>query len=367
MDYFLRGVEAAKPQGAQEGQVPVQDNANPQEMQASQRAGMQVTQLDVLLLKAAQTSTQSLNGKTVKNTLQKLVDDGALSSDSLKLLAETADTDAKTLKALDKFTGRQLAEAFDANGQFNPTATKAGKALAAAMKAQQDLSDLFAQLGKSLDTLSRHDTQMRNANPQYRGVDMALRNEVDEFRLLCDRRATEINHLAFQMKEFAVHLAANGQNADPNIAVILKTKVNELLPRQALAMHGTADALATVNENVSQRLRPLAERIDAFKRNPSLTIKSGEFRTLQSDITTMKAALQDIRKNGIEVNGGRMMVSKDIIQALEKEVGKAEELFKTARKDVAREILGNYVETARSLICLDDVEERQLQRCRQPP
>ena len=103
---------------------------------------------------------------------------------------------------------------------------------------------------------------------------MGLFNEVNDLRQLCDRRAMEINHLAYQMKDFAVHLAAQGKNADPNVVAILKAKVNELLPRQALAMHGTADALATVSEEVSSKLRPIAEKIDAFRRNPSAVTHS---------------------------------------------------------------------------------------------
>ena len=284
-------------------------------------------------MKAAKASTQSLSGKKVKNTFQKLVDNGALSGDLLNLLAKTADTAAKTLKALDKFTGRQLAEAFDKKGEFNAS-SKMGKAIAAAVKAQQDLSDLLTQLGKSLDAMSRHEDEMRQANPQFRGVDVGLFNEVNDLRQLCDRRAMEIDQLACQMKNFAVHLAAQGKNADPNIVAILKAKVNELLPRQALAMHGTADALATVNEEVSSKLRPVAEKIDAFRRNPSAAIGTDEFNALQSDIATMKAALRDIRKNGIAVAGGRMVVAKDVMKALEWEVSKAEELFKTARHEV---------------------------------
>ena len=111
MDYFLSGVDAAKPTSSakvtednKQGNAPV--------AQEPQRAGKLVSQLDVILVKAAKASTQGLDGKTVKRTLQKLVDDGALDRDSLKLLAKSADTAAKSLKALDKFTSRQLAEAF---------------------------------------------------------------------------------------------------------------------------------------------------------------------------------------------------------------------------------------------------------------
>ena len=358
MDYFLRGVDAAKPQGMQ---VPGQADVNEPAAQEPQGAGKMVAQLDVLLMKAAKASTQSLSGRTVKQTFQKLVDDGALSRDSLKLLGKTADTAAKALKALDKFTGQQLAAAFDAEGKFDAT-TKAGKAIEAAVLAQQNLSDLFAQLGKSLDSISRHDAEMRQANPQFKGVDAALRNEVDEMRLLCDRRATEINHLAYQMKDFAVHLAANGQNSDPNVVAILKAKVNELMPRQALAMHGTADAFATVSEEVSGKLRPLAEKIDAFRRNPSTTLNTQSYLELQSDIATMKAAIADIRKNGIAVGGGRMMVANDVMKALLKEVAKAEEMFKTARRDVAHKVLTNYIDTMMTLFFDEPGYEDQYSR-----
>ena len=355
MDYFLRGVEAAKPQGVQaQGQANVDESA-PQEPRG---AGKLVAQLDVLLLKAAKASTQSLTGKTVKQTFQKLVDDGALGKDSLKLLGKAADAAAKTLKALDKFTGQQLAAAFDAEGKFDAT-TKVGKAIRAAVEAQQNLSDLFAQLGKNLDAIDRHYAEMRQANPQFKGVDAALRNEVDEMRLLCDRRATEINHLAYQMKDFAAYLAANGQNAGPNVVAILKAKVNDLMPRQALAMHGTADALATVSEEVSGKLRPLAEKIDAFRQNPSTTINTQTHLELQSDISTMKAAIADIRKNGIAVGGGRMMVAGDVMKALEKEVAKAEKMLKTARKDVAQKVLTNYLKTTEKLFTDDRPYEYQ--------
>jgi len=357
MDYFLHGVEATKPQGTQPVQSQVNGGTGAVEAQKTQSAGKMVAQLDVLLMKAAKASTKSLDGRTVKTTLKKLVDDGVLSSDSLKLLANAADTAAKTLKALNKFTGRELSAAFDAHGLFDPTTTKAGKAVAAALKAQQELSDLLAQLGKNLDAISRNDGKMRQANPQYKGVDVELFNKVNDFRQLCDRRAAEIYSLPHLMKDFALHLATKGENSDPNIAVILKTKVDELLPRQALAMHGTADALSTVSQDVSGKLRPLAERIDAFRNNPSATVDSKEFNALQSDITTMKAALLSIRTDGVKVIGGRMMVDKDIIEALEKEVAKVEEQFKTVRKDVTRTVLSNYLETVVSLFSGNPVNE----------
>ena len=240
--------------------------------------------------------------------------------------------------------------------------TNAGKAIKAAIDAQNELSDMLAQLDRQLDTLERHDDEMRAANPDYWGVDRELHNEVVELRQLCDRRATEIDALAFQMHDFAVHQAARGDNADPNIAAILKAKVDDILPRQALAMHGTADGLATVSEEISGRLRPLAEKIDAFKSNPNASLAGENFLALQSDIRTMKAAVADIREHGIQVGGGRMMVAKDILKALEKEVAQAEELFKTAKHDVKQRMLDNFINTADTLFRMTDQEEGELRR-----
>ena len=374
MNYFLHGVDAARE--AQNVQGPggavgqPADNGIAGEVQAPQPgpAAKMVQQLDVLLVKAAKASTQSLDGKTVKNSLLKLVTDGALDKDSLKLLGKTADTAAKTLKALNKFTGAQLAAAIKSgSGEAGSFAeidltTNAGKAIKAAIDAQNELSDMLAQLDRQLDTLERHDDEMRAANPDYWGVDRELHNEVVELRQLCDRRATGIDALAFQMHDFAVHQAARGDNADPNIAAILKAKVDDLLPRQALAMHGTADGLATVSEEISGRLRPLAEKIDAFKQNPNASIAGENFLALQSDIRTMKAAVADIREHGIQVGGGRMMVAKDILKALETEVAQAEELFKTAQRDVKERMLDNFINTADTLFRMTDQDEGQMQR-----
>ena len=184
-----------------------------------------------------------------------------------------------------------------------------------------------------MNAVVRNEDQVRSANAKYKGISEELINGVNEFTMICDRRMMEIDQLAWQMKNFAVYLAANGENSDPNIMAILKAKVNDLMPRQALAMHGTADALAAVNESVSAKLRPLAERIDAFRNNPSSTLREADFNALKSDIATMKAALQDIRKNGVQVGDGRMVVARDIMKALEEEVAKAESLFETARSD----------------------------------
>lgn len=68
MDYFLNGVKAARPQGAQPPQAPGQQ-APGVERQQEHPAAKMVAQLDLLLVKAARNSTSSLTGSKVKRTL----------------------------------------------------------------------------------------------------------------------------------------------------------------------------------------------------------------------------------------------------------------------------------------------------------
>ena len=354
MDYFLRGVNAAKPKLSQPAGEPAQGNASQNVDEIGAKAGKLVAQLDILLMKAAKASTKGVNVDKLKASLQQLVANNVLDKATKDLIVKYAKTAADQLKALNKFTGRDLASAFDSEGNFDGVSTRAGKAIAAAIKSQQALSDLLGQVGKRLDVIMRKTPEMRQANA-------ALRDDLDDMQNLCDRRATEINRLAFQMKDFALHLAAHNQNADPNIVAILAAKVDDLMPRQALAMHGTADALASVNEEVTAKLRPLARKIDAFRNQQRGVLTLDLYAKLQSDIATMKAAVAAIRNGGIEVRagrGGRMIVSKDIISALEKELAAVEKMFKTARKDVVRKIFSNYIDTAKTQLCADDGYER---------
>lgn len=100
MDYFLRGVDAAKPSSS------------------------------------AKASTKGVDGKMIKEAFQKLVDDGVLSEASLELLEQAAGKATTTLKALNKFTGQQLATAFSKKGSLDAS-SKVGKVIKAAVDKSQ--------------------------------------------------------------------------------------------------------------------------------------------------------------------------------------------------------------------------------------
>ena len=137
MDYFLRGVDAAKPKNAPPAAAPAQVNENLPVDTTAANAGKLVAQLDMILVKAAKASTKSLDGKTVKQTFQKLVNDGALDRDSLKLLAKYAAlsfglSDDKLAKSISALTEQEYntllaeANALDTQNGGNEIATALG-------------------------------------------------------------------------------------------------------------------------------------------------------------------------------------------------------------------------------------------------
>ena len=322
LDYFMNAAnqvqqnQGLEENGQDQNKIIVNDqNQNVQPAPERNNPGTLVLKLDVLLLKAAKASTKSLDGNTINTKLRKLVDDGALGRDSLKMLKRQGDEVKKAMKALNGLTGRQVASAFRLVSFARPPQpgeepqppeqrwvldeqSDAGKIISRAIKAQDDLSGLLGQLDKRLDAVVRHDREMRDANPDYRGVDEDIRNEIVEMRQLCDRRSTEIRNLSYQMRDFALQLADQGLEPDPNLRTILRAKVNDLLPRQALAMHGTADSLAAVSE--ASKLKALAAKIDAYKNNPALTLDDNAIAEIKSDIRTFKLALEKIKREGVE-------------------------------------------------------------------
>lgn len=360
LSYFMNGVESSKPVDDAQAGKPLEQAADHESasVQAEDHsAGELVQKLDVLLLNAAASSTKSLDGATMRSSLQQLVQDGILDSKGLETLSDAADKAATALKELDKFTGAQLAEAVKTDHAGNLVGlhthtSKAGKAVRAAIDAQVALSKMLLSVDKQLDGIARNQQKLMEDHPDFHGLDPRIANQVGEIRLLCDRRATEINRLVAQMHDFSVYQAANKKNADPNIRAILNAKVSDLLPRQALAMHGTADALTSVNDEVAQKLRPLAARIDTFRQNPSATLDEDEVVALQSDINTMKAAITDIKQNGVAVGNGHVKVAADIIKALETELSKVERLFATAKQDVAARIREEMVNVTSELLTL---------------
>ena len=343
MDYFLRGVDAVREAEGKANAMPVPGadrNGTTTTTTAAPRAGGLVQQLDVLLVRAAKLSTQSLTWTSMAQPVKTLVEAGILTKDEAANFEKAAKTAVKTFKALDSLTGAQLSEAIVVDGKGRMAVdenSKYGKKVSDAINAQSKLSQMLADVGRRLwdDTT----------------VPDAVSDALMEMRQKCDRRTTEIQSLAFQMREFTMHAETEGQSVDPNVAVILKATAKELLPRQAVAMHGTPEALEQLNATFTEKLRPLAERIDAFTKNPSTAAaSSAELDSLRADITRMREAVTDIRKNGLEISGGKIIVDKDVLKGLDAVLDYAEKAFANARRTIANAVRHSMYKTVESLV-----------------
>ena len=170
-----------------------------------------------------------------------------------------------------------------------------GQAVQAAIDAQLKLSE---ELGNFNNRLVQSDK-----------VTDKLQDHFTELQFQCDRRATEINSVVTRMYDLAQKNVAEGKVADPKIQALLNAKFMELLPREAIMMHGTAEAFEAMNRTLDSKLRPLAEKLDAFKADGSKILTDDEIKSLQAAVTQMKYAVANVRNKGLEIMRGDVVVS----------------------------------------------------------
>ena len=147
------------------------------------------------------------------------------------------------------------------------------------------------------------------------------------------------------------------------VVAILNATAAELLPRQALAMHGTADVLEGRGAagEFAESLKPLAARIDAFAANPGAGIDDAELAGIRADIARMKAAVESVRREGIPSGGGRMMVAKDILKGIDLLLENAGKTFEHAKASVADAVRRNMLGTVEGLLHLDASRRAKLE------
>ena len=268
-------------------------DAVPEEAPQLGNAKSVVQQLDVLLVNAAGKSVSADAVKNVKKVGESLTDLGVLTQEEKDKLESLAKDATAKLKALDKFSGRELAEALmkdEKTGDLvwrkgfwsmNPTA----KAVKAAIESQQALSE---EIEKLIPRLARNDQ-----------VDAELQNAFTEVQFQCDRRVSEIDSLVFKMYQLVQNDAVENPAADPRNTELLNATFKDLMPREAIMGHGTAQSLEMVNKTFGERMRPLAEKLDAFAADGSKVLSGEEILALQRDMADMKSALENVRKNGL--------------------------------------------------------------------
>ena len=151
-----------------------------------------VRELDVLLLNAAGKSVSADAVENVRTVVESLVDMGVLTSKEKSQLQSLAENAQAKLKALDKFSGRDLAKALMQDKKTGETVWSKGffglnaaaKAVKSAIEAQQTLS---AKLGEFNDRLAGNAL-----------VKDDLQEQFTELQFQCDRRASEIDSVVFR-------------------------------------------------------------------------------------------------------------------------------------------------------------------------
>ncbi|MBP5545603.1 MAG: hypothetical protein ILM98_16145 [Kiritimatiellae bacterium] len=296
-----------------------------------------VRELDVLLLGAASKSIAANAAENVRTVGKSLVDKGVLTKKEASKLESLAADAMEKLKALDKFSGLQLAKALMKDKNSDDLVWSKGffglnsvaKAVKAAVEAQQKLSEA---LGKFNDRL---------ASAPEEKVSAAMQDQFTELQFQCDRRSSEIVSLVFKMHDLVQKDVVNGTVADPQVKALLNATFHELMPREAIMMHGTAEALEKMNANLAKQMRPLAEKLDAFKADGGKVLGKEDVLALKADMETMKNAIADARKNGIEIthpgkDGNpqvtRTEVDKSLLDAMEKVLSETAAQIDDARR-----------------------------------
>ena len=295
--------------GAQEAQQTAQIDAK---IESTKEL---VRQLDVLLSRAAASATKTVDAKALKATLN-----GAegLATKARATIYAAAKEAEKSFKAIDSFTGRQLARATAAeNGKFSWDMTNpAGVAIKKALDAQAKLSDLLRAAVNNLPAGEVSDS-------------------LTEAMLQCDRRFCEIQTLVC---EFA-GLAEKGDAADPDVKAMLGTKLSKLLPQKALAMHDNESAI----EAMKKELTPLAKRLDAISKNPGTTVATVEIAAIGREIDQVSNALggavESGSVNGIFVDRTLLGAAKDVLEDVKAKLG-------NARNETLKASMLNFAEKA---------------------
>ena len=295
-----------------------------------------VKQLDVLLLNAAGKSIAADAARQMQDVGGKLVSKGVLTQDELDELNNLAQDAAEKLRVLDKFSGAELANALTLDEESNLVWSDrlfadgdASNAVKDAVEAQEALSEALSKFNDRL--------------AQSEKVTAAMQDAFTELQFQCDRRSTEIYSVVVRMYDLHQQNVVNNAVPDEKTAALLDATFKELMPREAILMHGTKEAFEKMNETLGAQMRPLAEKLDAFTKNSGRVLDKAELASLTRDIAKMRNAIDNVRKNGIAVGGGRIEVDKSLLAEMDKVLDTAAKSIDGAKKTAAQRARNSFV------------------------
>ncbi len=313
----MRSVDGAKDIGSS-GEAPPAPPASDDPAGAEGNARSMAQRLDALLLQAAKLTTRPVEAEELQNAMK------GIPQNVKDFVQNAAQVAREKMSALSQFTGLEIAKSFvlGADGKLgwkadDPVAT----AIREAVEAQGELSLALHQL-LNLPELDND------------GFDAVM-----DLAFKCDRRQSEIYTLATQLAA-----ALLDSPDDPEVANILDKRFESLLPRQAVAMHGTAAAIETLKDD----LKGLANRLDDFAARPNASLTSAELAAYSGEMLTAANALEGIAKNGIsqsEERHERVLLDKDLLAAAEKLASDAREKLQDTRKGIGLAMVEHFIDT----------------------
>ena len=321
-------VGGVQPGGAQPNVAPVGGDALVPEHQAPPRAADVVGQLDVLMLKALNGAAGTVDAAAVEKAA-KAAKLPKADIANLKSLAENAQ---KSLEALDRFSGRDLAAAMTKNADGTVAWKEGNSAAEAFANAQEAQEALSSALADALGSAKNFKTQAT----------------LEELMLQCDRRSGELESLVLQMTEI---IDAGGANAVDDAA--------KLVGSGTISSHNSgADALDKFGRGemfnaLKDDLKPLTDRLESYAKDGYKDLTKADVQQCARDLKAIKNRFSAAAASGqIEVGGKTVFIDRSLLSEATKLLDDVGKKIGSLQREVVRATMDNFVE--KDIPFLDD-------------
>ena len=300
--------------------APQNADVQPLQEQKLSRASDIAGQLDILLLKAVKSSA---SGEIDSNAVYKAAKAAKLPKAVMNKLRSLAATAQASLKALDAFTGKDLAAAMTKNGDgtigWKPD-NEVAQALADAQKDQEALSSALANaLGKA-----------KNAQTQA---------TLEEMMLQCDRRIGEIETLVLQMTEI---IDKGGDKALDNAAALAEGgSISSFSSEDALDKFGRGELLNALKAD----LKPLTDRLDGYAKSDCKNLAKADIDSCIAELNALKAKFSAAAASGqVTIRGNTVGIDRSLLGEATKLLDGVGKRLASFQREVVRTSMVNVLE-----------------------
>lgn len=299
------------------------------------RAADLVGQLDILLLNAAK-NVATLTGK---ESVKSAATAAGLPKATVKNLASLAEAAQKSVAALDRFNGRQLADAMVKN-EDGTVEWKPGNDVAKALKtAQEDQVKLSSALANALG-------KAKNATTQA---------ALEELMLQCDRRVAEIETLCLQMAEI---VEKGGDKVQDEADALAGGKLSAFTSKDALDKFDRGSALAAMKAQI----KPLADRLAGYAQGGGKSLTEADVASCTQELNALKAKLSEAGASGkLEVGGKTIFCDRSMLAEASKMLGQVGDKIASMHRDIIKGAMRNLVENSFPFLKDEIFEDRFVQ------